>query len=83
MGSMLTIAQVMTKKVKMGKSKKGRRSSHHKATGKYSRQRMRTEARRARRWQRHLEMHPNDLLGKENIKNARLRRSGIHREEVI
>ena len=50
------------KKVKIGGgSKKGRQMAHNQASGRYVRQRTRTERNKARARQKHLENHPNDL----------------------
>lgn len=43
------------------KSHKGRQSAHHKGTGKYARQRLRTERNKEKSRRAHLENHPNDL----------------------
>ena len=43
---------------------KGRRSGHNKTTGKYIRQRIRTERNKAKRSKKHFELHPNDLQGR-------------------
>lgn len=40
---------------------KARRAYHYEKTGKYIRQRVRTEANKKRRRIKHLEKHPNDL----------------------
>lgn len=42
-------------------SHKGRQQGHHRAVGKYTRQRMRTEANKLRAWKRHKANHPKDL----------------------
>jgi len=39
----------------MAGSKKGQQSAHNKQTGKYSRQRTRTEANKRKRYEKHLE----------------------------
>ena len=49
------------------KGKKGRQASHHTATGKYTRQRLRTEHNKARARQRHLELYPDDLQAKRQL----------------
>ena len=54
-------------KQRLGKGK-GRRSDHHKTTGKYVRQRFRTAKNKLRRLKKHLELHINDLLAKEALK---------------
>ncbi len=43
------------------KSHKGRQAAHHKFTGKYARQRLRTERNKELARKRHRENHPNDL----------------------
>ena len=43
------------------KSHKGRQQSHYQATGKYARQRIRTERNKVKRRKRHAANHPNDL----------------------
>ncbi len=48
-------------RARYGNKAKGRRSEHNRDTGKYVRQRIRTEANKRRRLKRHLEKHPNDL----------------------
>lgn len=48
-------------RAKFGNKAKFRRSAHHKATGKYIRQRTRTAENKKRRLKKHLEKHPNDL----------------------
>ena len=48
-------------KAKFGNKAKYRRSAHKKATGKYVRQRVRTEANKRRRLKKHLVKHPDDL----------------------
>lgn len=44
---------------------KARRSYHNEKTGKYVRQRARTEANKKLRRKRHLEKHPNDIQAKK------------------
>ena len=46
------------------KSHKGRQQVHHKFTGKYDRQRIRTEHNKAAARKRHLDDHPHDLQAK-------------------
>jgi hypothetical protein len=48
-------------------SKKGRQASHSTATGKYTRQRLRTERNKARSRQKHLELNPNDLQAQARL----------------
>jgi hypothetical protein len=48
-------------KARFGNKAKARRQAHNQATGKYVRQRARTEANKRKRRARHLAKHPNDL----------------------
>lgn len=48
-------------RAKFGNKAKARRQAHNQATGKYVRQRVRTEANKRKRRARHMEKHPNDL----------------------
>jgi len=54
--------QVHPRKRRGGKrSHKGRQSAHHKFTGKYSKQRIRTERNKVLARAKHLANHPDDL----------------------
>lgn len=48
-------------KARFGNKAKARRQAHNQATGKYVRQRARTEDNKRKRRARHMEKHPNDL----------------------
>ena len=50
------------------KSHKDRQSGHHKLTGKYVRQKIRTERNKAKARAKHLKNHPNDLQAIKNLK---------------
>jgi len=54
----------ITKKVSLKGSHKGRQRAHNHATGKYVRQRTRTEVNKLRSRKRHLANHPNDKQAK-------------------
>lgn len=57
----------MAKKNRIRGSKKGRQSGHNKLTGKYTRQRIRTQANKKRKLQKHIKQHPNDLTARNAI----------------
>ena len=61
MGSTDTVVKKRPSKSKSGSSAKGRQAGHHKATGKYIRQRARTAKNKEKRWKRHLANHPKDI----------------------
>ena len=46
-----------------------RQSSHKKEY--YRKQRLRTTVNKKKAWKKHLEMHPNDIFGKEAIEKKR------------
>ena len=72
MGSTNTvIVKTRPSKSKSGSSAKGRQAGHHKATGKYIRQRARTAKNKEKRWKRHLSNHPKDLQAIRNIDLAK------------
>lgn len=59
-----TTRTVVTKRVSLRGSHKGRQRAHNAATGRYERQRLRTTANKSRARKRHLELHPNDIQAK-------------------
>lgn len=64
---------IPTKKAKSGKaSKKDRQWSHNRATGRYTRQRLRTARNKARSRAKHLANHPNDLQAIADLKRLAL-----------
>ena len=50
---------------KMGNKAKARQCAHNQKTGKYVRQRVRTEANKLKRRKKHLLKHPNDSQSNE------------------
>ena len=53
---------------KGGKKGKGRKQNHNKVTGRYVRQRIRTESNKKKRWLNHLAVHPNDSQNQKILK---------------
>jgi hypothetical protein len=51
-------------------SHKGRQMVHHHQTGKYAKQRIRTEKNKAAARKNHLALHPNDLQAVKNVHKA-------------
>lgn len=58
---------VVTKKVSLKGSHKGRQRARNMARGKYEKQKSRTAANKLRARRRHLENHPNDLQAKSAL----------------
>lgn len=51
-------------KIKVGNKAKGRRSAHHKLTGKYTKQAVKTVVNRKQKRLKHIRKQPNDLQTK-------------------
>ncbi len=72
-GVFMSDTEVKTPKTRTsGKSKKGRSSAKHNASGKYVRQARRTAKNKEKAWKKHLIKHPNDV-GNKKILEEKLR----------